>query len=131
MANRTLLSTGGNYNATGTWAEGIVPTIADAVLLPLSGGQLTINVVSSAQSIDCSAYANTLTMNATLTVNGNVTLGSGMTIAGASSMNITANSTLTSNGKTWPNNWTWSNNGLIYTFADNWTFTGNSGQSSA
>lgn len=70
MATRTISNTGGNYNATGTWVEGIVPTSADDVVATATSGQLTVNVASAARTIDLTNYTNTITMNANWTVSG-------------------------------------------------------------
>lgn len=101
MATRTVANGGGNFNATGTWVEGAVPTAADAVVFTATSGQLTVNVASACLSIDFTNYTNTITFNNTLTVSGNVTLAAGFTQAGASGIIINANATLTSNGVTW------------------------------
>lgn len=106
MATRTISNTGGNYNAVGTWVEGIVPTSADDIVASAFGtsGQLTVNVASAARSIDLSNYNNTVTMNANWTISG-VSLphifGSGMNFAGtvgfiifsAASISITQSTT--------------------------------------
>jgi hypothetical protein len=68
MATRTISNAGGNYNATGTWVEGVVPTSADDVVATATSGQLTVNVASAARSINLTNYANTITMNANLTL---------------------------------------------------------------
>lgn len=72
MATRTISNTGGNYNAVGTWVEGIVPTSADDVVATATSGQLTVNVGSAASTINFTNYTNTLTINSsfTLTVSG-------------------------------------------------------------
>ena len=100
MAVRTIAAGGGNWNATGTWMEGIVPVLGDDVFAAVTSGQLTVNVASACTSINFTNYTNTLTMNATLSVGGNVTLVAAMTIAGTSALILTANGTFTSNGKT-------------------------------
>lgn len=85
MATRTISNTGGNYNSTGTWVEGAVPTSADDVVSTATSGQLTVNVASAARTFDLSTYTNTLTMNNNWTIGGaslTSTIGSGMTFAG-------------------------------------------------
>jgi len=125
MAVRTIAAGGGNWNATATWMEGIVPVLGDTVFAAVTSGQLTVNVASACTSIDFTNYTNTLTMNATLSVGGSVTLVTAMTIAGASGLTLTAAGTLTSNGKTWPNGITAQSSVLvIHTLADNWTISG-------
>lgn len=122
MAVRTIAAGGGNWNATGTWMEGIVPVLGDNVFAAVSSGQLTINVASACTSIDFTNYTNTLTSNATLTVTGNVTLVAAMTIAGIGALTISATSTLTSNGKIWLGAMNF--NAGPFTLADNWIVNG-------
>lgn len=100
MATRTIANGGGNWNAVGTWVEGIVPVNGDAVVATATSGQLTVNVSSACTSIDFTNYTNTFTMNAALTVAGNVTFVSAMSLAGSSTLTISATSTLTTHGKT-------------------------------
>ena len=122
MAVRTIAAGGGNWNATATWMEGIVPILGDTVFAAVTSGQLTVNVASACTSIDFTNYTNTLTMNATLSVGGNVTLVAAMTITGTGTLSITAAATITSNGKTWSGALTlW---GGSVSFGDNWTITG-------
>src|SRR4029079_2175637 len=77
---------GGNFNATGTWVEGAVPTSADDVVATATSGSLTVNVASVCKSIDFTNYpgTSTFTMNSNLTVSGNVKLIPGMSLAGTS-----------------------------------------------
>jgi hypothetical protein len=85
MATRTISNAGGNYNATGTWVEGIVPTSADDIVSTATSGQLTINVASAAQSVNLTNYTNTVTMNTNWTVSEaslTNTLGASMNFAG-------------------------------------------------
>ena len=124
MATRTISNTGGNWNAVGTWVEGVVPINGDAVVATATSGQLTVNVASACTSIDFTNYTNTLTMSNGLTVGGNVTLVTSMTIAGASALTITTTATLTSNTKTWPNALTFNGSSGTITLADAWTVTG-------
>jgi hypothetical protein len=44
MAVRTIAAGGGNWNATATWIEGIVPILGDTVFAAVTSGQLTVNV---------------------------------------------------------------------------------------
>jgi hypothetical protein len=87
MAIRTISATGGNWNSTATWVEGVVPTTADDVIGNATSGNLVVNVASLALTLNLSAYTATLEMRAELRVGqdttaiGNVmVLGSGMTI---------------------------------------------------
>lgn len=106
MAIRTISNTGGNYNATGTWVEGAVPTSADDVVATATSGQLTVNVASAAQSFNFTNYTNTLTMNNAWTVSGTgtQTFVAAMTIVGSSNISLTGTgATIVSNGKLIPN----------------------------
>jgi hypothetical protein len=122
MAVRTIAAGGGNWNATATWIEGIVPILGDTVFAAVTSGQLTVNVASACTSINFTNYTNTLTMNATLSVGGSVTLVAAMTITGTGILSITAAATMTSNGKTWSGALTLF--GGSHSFGDNWTVTG-------
>lgn len=70
MATRTISVAGGNYNATGTWDEGAVPTAADDVVARADGtsGPLHITAAAACRSADFTSsslsggtYSNTLT----------------------------------------------------------------------
>jgi hypothetical protein len=122
MAVRTIAAGGGNWNATATWIEGIVPILGDNVFAAVTSGQLTVNVAAACTSINFTNYTNTLTMNATLSVGGSVTLVAAMTITGTGILSITAAATITSNGKTWSGALTLF--GGSHSFGDNWTVTG-------
>ena len=122
MAVRTIAAGGGNWNATATWIEGIVPILGDTVFAIGTSGQLTVNVASACTSIDFTNYTNTLTMNATLSVGGSVTLVAAMTITGGGALTISAASTLTSNGKIWLGAMNF--NVGPFTLADNWIVNG-------
>lgn len=100
MATRTISNTGGNYNATGTWVEGIVPTSADAVVATATSGNLTVNVTSAAASMNFTNYIRTLTVSAVLSVTGNMTFVTAMTLAGTSTIQMTSTGSLNTNGKT-------------------------------
>lgn len=89
MATRTISDLGGNYNATTTWVEGVVPTSADDVVATATSGQLTVNVSSAARSIDLTLYTNTLTLNNNLTFNVTGlthTFGAGMDFASSNAL---------------------------------------------
>ena len=123
MAVRTLAAGGGNWDATATWMEGIVPVLGDTVFAAASSGQLTVNVASACTSIDFTNYTDTLTMNTNLSVGGNVTLVAAMTITGTGGLNITAAATITSNGKTWSGAMG-STGAFTITLMDSWTIDG-------
>jgi hypothetical protein len=100
MSIRTVSNIGGNYNAVGTWVEGIVPTSADDVVSTATSGQLTVNVTSAARSIDLTTYLSTLTMTGALTVSGSATtntFGVGMSFAGVGSIIFSVAVTLVQN----------------------------------
>ena len=42
MATRTISNSGGNYNSTSTWVEGIIPTAADDVVATGTSGNLSV-----------------------------------------------------------------------------------------
>ena len=140
MANRYVRSTGGNYNAAGTWesASGLkdvvaVPTSSDDVFLDGQSGQLTINVNSAAKTFNCQdgtggVYTGTLTISTGIgfTVSGNAKFASGMTIIGETTaiLGINSTATLTSAGKVWPCSLTLTGTTPTFTLADNWTVLG-------
>ena len=124
MATRTIANGGGSWATTGTWVEGIVPILGDAVVCTASSGQLTIGAAAACTSIDFTSYTNTLTLNATLTVSGNVTLVAAMTIttsAGTPILSVNATGTLTSNTKAFPYTLDLRGTSQTYTLADNWS----------
>lgn len=82
MPTRTISASGGNYNATSSWVEGVVPTLADDVIGLSSSGNLTVNVISLAGSLDLSEYLATLTFNSDLTVDGGSQFSATMSFAG-------------------------------------------------
>lgn len=104
MPTRTISDAGGNWNATGTWAEGAVPTAADDVVASATSGNLTINATATCKSFTLTGYkaGSVVTHNAaiTLTVAGNVTLTAGQYTAAAdtSKIIVTATATLTTAG---------------------------------
>lgn len=127
MATRTISDAGGNWNATGTWVEGVVPTNADDVVATATSGAVSINTTTCVcKSIDLTGYTNTLTFTAgqKLTVSGNVnfTTGVGGAIAGTGTLDVNATATLTSAGKTFPGALTFSVSSTK-TLADDWTVT--------
>lgn len=103
MATRTIANGGGNYNATGTWVEGIVPTSADLIVGTATSGQLTINVASAAANLDLTAYTNTITFNNTWTVNGaglTSNIGASTAFAGTNQLIFGQTHTISQNGGT-------------------------------
>ena len=84
MAIIIASATGGFWSATTAWASGVVPTLADDVILSATSGNMTVSDSRNCLTLNASAYTNTLTINngVTLTVYGTaITLGSGMTYA--------------------------------------------------
>lgn len=80
-ATRTFL--GGNWNATGSWLEGAVPTGSDDVVSTAISGQLTITASAICGSLDFSTMLSSVTQAAAtnLTVagaGGNFTLRTGL-----------------------------------------------------
>jgi hypothetical protein len=125
MAIRTVSSTGGNYNSTSTWVEGVVPTTADDVIFSGDSGNLVITSGAVAKSINFGSYSGTVTFDNTLTVSNNINLGLGNYIqSGTNGIIVTNTSTLTSNGVVWSRKFTFGGvNFITFTLADNWTFT--------
>jgi len=75
MALRTISAAGGNFNATASWVEGIVPTSADHVVGNTASGNLTINGNYQIQYMDLSAYTATLIFSAATIGAAQLTLG--------------------------------------------------------
>jgi len=79
MATRTIANGGGNWNATGTWVEGAVPTAADDVVATSTSGALTINAAAACRSINLTNYVSTLTHNAAITLTIGTSTANGTT----------------------------------------------------
>lgn len=126
MATRTIADGGGNYNSTGTWVEGAVPTNADDVVATATSGDLTVTATAAAKTLVLTGYVGILTINSgyTLTVSGTVTLASGMTFAGTGTLSIITSATLTANGKTVSGNLTLTSASTTFTLADDWAVDG-------
>lgn len=124
MATRTIANGGGNFQSTGTWVEGAIPTSADDVVATASSGQLTVDSASQCKTFIMTNYVNTLTMNATLTVAGTVTFVSGMTIAGTSDLICNTTATLTSGGKTLTGGLQLLGTSQTFTMSGTWTVNG-------
>lgn len=125
MAIRTISNAGGDYNTTGAWVEGIVPTSADDVVATATSGNLTVTAIADALSIDFTNYLGTLTINQPLRIFGNVNLGTGAyNITGTNSLATMTTSTITSNGTPFKGNIAFSNNNTIVTLADDLTING-------
>ena len=130
MATRTISNTGGNYNSTGTWVEGVVPTSADDVIATATSGQLTVNVASAALSLNLSAYTNTITMTNSLTVTNDIRLSSGMSFAGSGALTSIGTATITTNGKLIPA-FSFSTSSVVRTLNDDLNCTNLTGSVSA
>ena len=111
MATRTVANGGGNFNSTGTWVEGFVPTNADDVVFTGTSGSLTVNVNSACKSIDFTNYTGIFTLSThTLTVDGSFKLVAGMTFSPSSGTSTIlifngsgAGNLITTAGKLMPN----------------------------
>ena len=139
----TISDSGGNFDDTATWVEGVVPTDLDDVVATATSGQLTVNVYSYCRTLDFTNYASTLTVNDTLEVGylyedpsfaffiifvsamtittsgGTPVLKLNASILGGSSF------TITSNSKVWPGALENSvYGGLNLGYADNFTILG-------
>ncbi len=95
MAVITISNTGGNWNSTGTWVGGVVPTAADSILATATSGQLTVNVNASILFMDLSLYTSTLTINSSITL---TTTGAASTSTFGSSMSYSFLGTGSSQG---------------------------------
>lgn len=95
MAVITISNTGGNWNSTGTWVGGVIPTTSDSIAATATSGQLTVNVNVSILSFDLSLYTSTLTINSTITL---TTTGAGSTSTFGSSMTYSFLGTGTNQG---------------------------------
>jgi len=125
MATRTVTVGGGNYNSIATWMEGAVPTTADAIVFSANSGNLTINVSSSASTVNFTNYTGTVTVNATWFVFGDINFGTGgYNYAGSNSLAPSATSTITSNGTAWKGNIQLLGTNKTYTLADDMTLNG-------
>ena len=109
MATRTISNAGGNWDSTGTWVEGVVPTSADDVVATATSGNLTINVAAACRSLDLTGYVGTLTHNASITLSigdasgGALTFVVGMTYTRTATSSIIALvSTSDNGGAGWP-----------------------------
>lgn len=71
MAIRTISAAGGNWNATTTWVEGIVPTSADTIVGNATSGSVTINVAGN-----CANF-NLVNYNGTFSFSGNALISQG------------------------------------------------------
>ena len=126
MATRTIANGGGNYNSTGTWVEGAVPTGVDDVVATATSGALTVTAAASCKTLILTGYTSTLTINSgyTLNANGSITLASGMTFAGSGTLAIGAEGTMTANGITVTGGLSLLASGATVTLADNWVVSG-------
>lgn len=95
MAVITISNTGGNFNATGTWVGGVVPTTTDSILATATSGQLTVTANVSILSFDLSLYTSTLTINSSITL---TTTGAASTSTLGSSMSFSFLGTGSSQG---------------------------------
>lgn len=123
-ATRTISTTGGSYNSTSTWVEGVVPTSADDVVSTDSSGALIVNVASAAKTLNLLGYRDSLILNANLTVAGSITLDTGMTYVGSATLICSASGTLTSKGKTITGDLQLIGTSQTFTLADNWVLNG-------
>ncbi len=123
-AVRTISTSGGNYNSTSTWVEGVVPTSADDIVATDSSGALYVNVASNGKTLNLLSYKDSLIVNANLTIAGSITLDTGMTYVGSATLICSATGTLTSNGKTISGDLQLNGTSQTFTLADNWILNG-------
>jgi hypothetical protein len=84
MATYTAVAGGGNWNSAATWGGAGFPIAGDTAILNATSGQVTVTANATCLILNCTGYANTLTINngITLTVNGvGATISLGGTIA--------------------------------------------------
>jgi hypothetical protein len=63
MAIYTAIPGGGNWNVAATWGGAGVPTTGDTAILNATSGQVTVTANALCLILDCTGYANTLTIN--------------------------------------------------------------------
>lgn len=66
MPTYTAVAGGGNWNVPATWTGGTsggVPTTGDTAILNATSGQVTVTADAICLILDCTGYANTLTIN--------------------------------------------------------------------
>jgi hypothetical protein len=121
-ANNFTGTVNSNWNNTGNWSLGAVPTAGDGNVATFTGTSPACTVDGAnrvCNNIDFTNYTNTITFTFSITVSGNITLGTGMAFAGAGFLAVNAAGTLTSNGKTCGVEFRFTSN-ATYTLADNW-----------
>ena len=128
MAIKTISNTGGNFNTTGAWTDGILPIAGDSIIATATSGPLTINAATvSIVSANFTNYTSTLTIDNVFNITTTVTFVAGMTIAGTTgtlTITPTAGASLTSGGKTLTCGLTTAGTSQTYTLVDNWTVDG-------
>jgi hypothetical protein len=81
MATYTAVLAGGNWNVPATWTGGIVggvPTTGDTAILNATSGPVTVTANALCLVLNCTGYANTLTINTGFSINVS---GTGATIS--------------------------------------------------
>jgi hypothetical protein len=126
MATRTVSNAGGNWNATTTWAGGIVPTTGDDINFTATSGNLSVNVATANLiGINFTNYVGTITFLGNITTSGVLNLGTGgYTQLGASGIVLNGATTITSGGVTWSRPLTFGGASVTYTLVGNLTVTG-------
>lgn len=137
MAVITISNTGGNFNATGTWAGGVGPTGGDSIIATATSGPLTVTADASINGVNFTNYTNTFTINSGVTLSQGAgsatsqpfTFVSGMTVAGTGTLSFNGTFTMTSGGRVWTGNLTFAPQGgganRTITLGDSWTVAGN------
>jgi len=111
----------GNWATGANWSPVGVPGVADDVVFNASSPACTVGANTVAPlSMDCTGYANTLTINANLVIAGNVTLSSTMTTTGTGNLDISANALLTAAGHTLGVNLRFTTINTTIQIADTW-----------
>lgn len=81
MATYTAVAGGGNWNVAATWTGGTpggFPVAGDTAILNATSGQVTVTANATCLILNCTGYANTLTINTGFSINVS---GTGATIS--------------------------------------------------
>ena len=78
MPTYTAAAGGGNWNSAATWGGAGVPTTGDTAILNATSGQVTVTANATCLVLNCTGYANTLTINTGFSINVS---GTGATIS--------------------------------------------------
>jgi hypothetical protein len=91
MAIYTAAAGGGNWNVAATWGGAGVPTTGDTAILNGTSGPVTVTANALCLVLNCTGYANTLTINTGFSINVS---GTGATISLGGTINPTTTGVL-------------------------------------